>query len=73
MLINVTVTPYARKNEVIKKSEDRFQVLVKAKPIKGMANMAVQEVLASYFNVPETSVKLIRGFKERNKVFSITL
>ena len=72
MLITVTVTPDARKNEIIKESDDRFKVMVKAKPLRGMANMAVREILASYFDIPETSVKLIKGFKDRNKVFSIT-
>ena len=73
MLIKVKVSPDSSKNEIIKESEDSFQVSVRAKPIQGMANMAVQEVLASYFNIPESDVKLIKGFKERNKVFSIRI
>ena len=72
MLITVTVTPDARKNEIIKESDYRFKVMVKAKPLKGMAYMAVRQILDSYFDMPETSVKLIKGFKDRNKVFSIT-
>lgn len=72
MLIKVKVSPGAGSDEIIKESEDSFSVAVKAKPIRGMANMAVVEVLASYFNIPDSNVRLVKGFRERNKVFDIT-
>ncbi len=71
MLIKVKVSPGAGKDEIIKESEDSFEVSVKAKPIGGMANRAVVEVLASYFKIPDSNVRLVKGFKERNKVFDI--
>lgn len=73
MLIKVKVSPNASKNEITKESEDSFKVAVKAKPIRGAANMAVQEIIASYFNIPEVNVKLVKGFKDRNKVYSVNL
>ncbi|HEB13486.1 MAG TPA: DUF167 domain-containing protein [candidate division CPR3 bacterium] len=73
MLIKVKVSSDSSKDEIIKESEDSFIISVKAKPIRGMANMAVQEIIASYFNIPEVNVKLVKGFKDINKVYSVNL
>ena len=71
MLIKVKVFPNSKKEEVIKKSEDSFEVKVKAKPEKGMANKEVVKLLSVYFKIPESKIRLIKGFKERNKIFEI--
>jgi uncharacterized protein YggU (UPF0235/DUF167 family) len=44
---------------------------VKEKAEEGRANRAVIKVLADYFRVDELKIKLIKGFKERNKIFEI--
>ncbi|MBU1137045.1 DUF167 domain-containing protein [Patescibacteria group bacterium] len=71
MKIKVKVFPQAGKEEIIKKSDDSFEVWVKAKPIQGQANRAVARALAKYFNVSSDRIKLIKGFKERNKIFEV--
>ncbi len=71
MLIKVKVTTNSKKEEVIQKSADSFQVKVKAKPIEGEANIAVAEALASFLKLPENKVQLVRGSKTRNKIFEI--
>ena len=71
MLIKVKVFPNSKNGEIIKKSEDSFEVKVKAKPIKGRANREVKKVLTSYFKISESRIKLIKGFKQRNKIFEI--
>jgi len=71
MLIKVKVFPNSKKEEVIKRSEDSFEVKVKAKPEKGMANKEVVKLLSVYFKIPESKIRLIKGFKERNKIFEI--
>ena len=71
MLIKVKVFPNSKKEEMIKKSEDSFEVKVKAKPEKGMANKEVIRLLSVYFKIPESKIRLIKGFKERNKIFEI--
>jgi len=71
MLIKVKVFPKAKRQEIVKKDEDRFEIRVKAKPQKGQANREVAQTLAEYFQVPEKSVKLIRGGKRKNKLFEI--
>lgn len=73
MLIKVKVTTNAKKEEVIQKSEDSFQVKVRAKPIEGKANKAVTEALASFLKIPENKICLVRGSKTPNKIFKIVL
>ena len=51
MLIKVKVFPNSKEEEIIKKSEDSFEVKVKEKPVKGLANRAVINVLSLYFEV----------------------
>ncbi|PIU98342.1 hypothetical protein COS61_01955 [Candidatus Wolfebacteria bacterium CG03_land_8_20_14_0_80_40_12] len=71
MLIKVKVFPNSKKEEVIKKSEDSFEIKVKEKPIRGKANEAVVNTLSSFLKVPGGKIKLIKGFKRRNKIFRI--
>jgi uncharacterized protein YggU (UPF0235/DUF167 family) len=72
MLIKVKVFPNSKKEEIIKKSEASFEIRVKEKPERGLANKATIRILSSYFNISESKIRLIKGFKEKNKIFEIT-
>ena len=69
MLIKVKVTTNSKKEEVIQKAEDSFQVKVRAKPIQGQANIAVTKALASFLKLPIKKIRLVRGSKTPNKLF----
>jgi len=71
MLIKVKVFPNSKKEEIIKKTEDSFEVRVREKPIRGLANKAVTNALSLYFKIPASKLRLIKGFRERNKLFEI--
>ena len=71
MLIKVKVFPNSKKKEIIKKSEDSYTVMVKEMPVRGLANMAVLRALSFYFKIPEGNIRLVKGFRERNKIFEI--
>jgi uncharacterized protein (TIGR00251 family) len=71
MLIKVKVFADSEKDEIIKKKDDEFEVRVKEKAEKGRANSAVIKVLANYFKIDESMIRLVKGFKERNKIFEI--
>ena len=71
MLIKVKVFPCSKKQGIIKKSPDSFEIKVKEKPIKGNANKATIKALMNYFQISESKIKLIKGFKKRNKIFKI--
>jgi len=72
MLIKTKIFPNSKKEEITKKSEDSFEIKVKAKPIQGATNREVLRVLSSYFKIPNSRIKMIKGPKQRNKVFEIT-
>lgn len=71
MLVKVKVTTNCKKEEVIQKAKDSFDIKVRAKPIEGKANEAVTTVLASFLKLPENKIRLVRGSKTRNKIFQI--
>ena len=73
MLIKVRVFPSSKKEEIVKKSEDSFEIKVKEKPVRGEANRRVIEILSLYLKIPEKEIKLIKGFKERNKIFELSV
>jgi uncharacterized protein len=63
--ISVQEKPQARKNSILKLSEREYQVSVHAAPVAAKANEAVAQLLANYFSVPKSSVKLLRGQSSR--------
>jgi uncharacterized protein YggU (UPF0235/DUF167 family) len=63
MFIKVKVFPDSKKDEIIKKADDRFEIKVKEKAKNGLANKKVIEILSKYLNVPEEKLILIRGAK----------
>ncbi len=71
MLIKVKVFSRSKKRGIIKKSDDSFEVRIKEKPLQGQANKEAIKVLAEYFEIPESNIRLIKGFRHTNKVFSI--
>lgn len=71
MLIKVKVFPDSKEEGIVKKSKSSFEIRVKEKPIEGRANQRVREMLSHHFKLPESRVRLIKGFKQRNKVFEI--
>jgi len=71
MKIFVRVKANAKNQQVKKIDEINFFVSVKEAPIRGCANRAVVRVLAEYFKISESKIKLILGFSGRNKIFAI--
>ena len=71
MLVKVKVFPDLKKEEIIKKAEDSFDVRVRAKPQRGDANKEVIKAIALYFKIPAAKVRLIKGAKQRNKIFKL--
>jgi len=73
MLIKVKAFANSKKEKIIKKKEDSFDVYIKEKAEGGMANKRIIEVLSKYFNVNSGKIRMIKGAKERSKIFNISL
>jgi hypothetical protein len=48
-----------------------YLVKVKEPPKEGRANQAVVKLLAAHFAVSQTQVKILSGFRSRNKVIEV--
>ena len=70
MKIRIKVTPRSSKEEVVE-SGGEYTVRVRAAPREGKANEAVVKVLAEYFKVPKSSVRILTGASGRNKIVEI--
>jgi uncharacterized protein (TIGR00251 family) len=70
MRVSVLVVPNARKNGVVEEG-DHLKVYVRAPPVKGKANEAVIEVLAEFFGVKKSDMRIMSGERSREKVVEI--
>ena len=53
-----------------KLGENNYSVRLDKPAIGGKASLRLIKVLADYFNVPNSSVCILKGFKNREKVVS---
>jgi uncharacterized protein (TIGR00251 family) len=70
MKIQIKVKPNSRTEEVSQEI-DSFIVKVKEPPREGKANQAVIRLLAEHFGVPQSQVRILSGFKSKNKVVEV--
>jgi len=71
MKLNITVIPNSKSTEVIKIDENNYKVKVDTPAAKDKANKRLIEILSEHFNVPKSSVNILKGFKNRNKIVDI--
>ena len=69
MKINVRVIPRAKINRIEVQSDGVVRVHTTTAPTDGKATNDVVKMLAEFYNVPKTSIKLVRGVTSRYKVF----
>ena len=65
---SVTVKPGSSQEKIVENTDGALTVYLRAKPHDGEANTALIKLLAKYFDVPKTSIQVIRGAKSRHKV-----
>ncbi len=68
MIVNIRVIPRARQNKITVDSDGTVRVHTVATPSDGQANDAVIKMLAEYYKIPKTSIRILRGQTSRNKV-----
>ncbi|MFT4045649.1 MAG: DUF167 family protein [Solimonas sp.] len=71
MKLAVKVTPKASRNAVLGWHGKALKVAVTAVPERGKANAAVQALLAAALRVPKTTITLLRGDTQSQKLFEI--
>ena len=63
----ITVKPGTSQEKVVETAPGELTRYLRAKPHDGEANTALIKILAKYFGIPKTSIKIIRGAKSRTK------
>lgn len=72
MKISAKIKPNSRyREEVVAGDDGSLVVYTKAPAIEGRANSAAVKLVAKYYGVAPSRVKLVRGATSRNKVFEI--
>lgn len=71
MRIYVKAVPRSSRNEIIKISEGEYKVKLTAPPAEGKANEMLQKILADYFGISKSNVKIIAGKSARIKIIDI--
>lgn len=82
MQINCHVIVHARENKVEKQQGlfnnvhqlsygESYKIYVTAPPEDGKANKKVIELLAEYFKVPKSQIRIVKGEISRNKIVEI--
>jgi len=69
--VTVRVQPRAKKPGIEECSPGEFRIRVKSPPLEGRANREVIEILSSWFSLPSSCLKLVRGHKSRIKLIAI--
>ena len=74
MKISVHLKPNSRhREEVVPNDDGSLTVYTKAPAIEGRANAAAIKLLAKYFGVPQSGVRLVRGARAKHKMFLIDI
>ncbi len=71
MKIFARAKPRAKIEKVKKISENHFDVFVKQPPVNGKANQAIIKVLAEYFKISPSQIKIISGHHSKQKIIEI--
>lgn len=68
MYLKIKVHPSSKKDSVVRKADDSFEIFVRAKAVEGRANESMLELLSDYLHVPTSKLRLVRGIRARSKI-----
>ena len=71
MYIKVHIHPKAKKPKIEERKPLYFDVYVKEKAERNLANNALIKLLSEYFNVSDSQIRIISGHHNRSKLISI--
>jgi len=71
MYIRVKVSSSAKKEIFKKINEDHFEISVKEKAERNLANTRVIELIANYFNTKVNKVRIINGHRSPTKLLVV--
>lgn len=71
MYIKVKVKTESKNEKVVKKSKDTFEIYVREKAERGLANKKVIELLRDYLKVYNSDIRIVKGHRLQSKIINI--
>jgi len=71
MTITAIINTHSNKTEVVKNPDGIYKIYISTPPIEGKANKKIIELLASFFDIPKSNIKIIRGLKSKVKTIEL--
>ncbi|MFA5652214.1 MAG: DUF167 domain-containing protein [Candidatus Paceibacterota bacterium] len=71
MYIKIKVTTDTKREEIVKKTKDHFEISVKEPAERNMANKRVLELVREYLKVYNGKVRIVSGHHSSSKIISI--
>jgi uncharacterized protein YggU (UPF0235/DUF167 family) len=71
MYIHVLVTARAKKESFDKKNDDHFEISVKEKAERNMANNRVLELVALHFKISKNKIRIVNGHRHPSKLLVV--
>ena len=71
MYIKIVAKTGAKKESLTQKSKDHFEISVKEKAERNMANDKIIELVSLYFKVPIRKVRIINGHHHPHKLLVV--
>lgn len=71
MFVHVKVNAGSKKEELDQKSDNHFEISVREKAERNLANNRTIELIASHFKLPKSHIRIINGHHSPSKLLSI--
>ena len=71
MYIHAKVTPGAKKESLKQISADHFEISVRQKPERNLANARIIELVAEHFKVSKNKVRIVNGHRSSSKLIIV--
>ena len=72
LLIDVTVIPKSSRSEIKIDQSNNIKIYLTSAPADGKANSELLKLLSKSLKIPKSSIKIIKGEKNRNKKILIS-
>jgi uncharacterized protein YggU (UPF0235/DUF167 family) len=73
MYIKVRVFPKSKKEEMKVVGDNRFEIKVKEKAERNMANERVLQILSEHFGIEQKKIKIINGHHSPSKLLRVDI
>lgn len=73
MYIKVKVVVGAKREKIVKKTEDHFDISVKEPAERNLANKRILELVRDYFKVYNGEVRIVSGHHSPSKIISLEI